>query len=125
MVLRSNALARMSDAAKSVKTLVIEANLRLSGLLAPHHETRGSVVDEATAEGVPEQQPPAFPRRRRPTGVTIRETTGNPSVERSSAPQGKGKQKAKEPIVDLGESSDDNGKVISLLNGFVNVEISP
>ena len=56
--------------------------------------------------------------RSRPTGVTIREPTGSPSAERPSAPQGKGKEKAKEPIVDLGESSDDNGKVISLLNGL-------
>ena len=118
MVLRSNTLARMSDAAKSVKILVIEENLRRSGLLAPRHETRGSVVDEATAEGVPEQQPAVSPRRRRPTGITIREPTGNPSAERPSAPQGKGKQKAKEPVVDLGESSDENGKVILLLNSL-------
>ena len=48
----------------------------------------------------------------------IREPTGSPSAERPSAPQGKGKGKATEPVVDLGESSDDNGNVISLLNGL-------
>ena len=116
MVLRSNRLARMTDAEKSVKSLVIDENLRLSSLLAPRHETRGSVVDDATAEGVPELQPLASPPRRRPTGVTIREPKGNPSAKRPSAPQGKGKQKAKEPVVDLGESSDENGKVILLLS---------
>ena len=76
------------------------------------------MVANATAKGDPEQQTPASPPRRRPTGVTIREPTGNPFAERPSAPQGKGKQKAKEPIVDLGESSDENGTVISLLNSL-------
>ena len=118
MVLRFNTLAKMSDAANSVKIMVTEENLRRSGLLAPRHENRGPVVDEATAEGVPEQQLLVPPPRRRPTGVTIREPTSSPSAERPSAPQGKGKEKAKEPIVDLGESFDDNGKVISLLNGL-------
>ena len=94
MVLRSNALTRMTDAEKSVKSLVTDENLRLSGLLAPRHETRGPVVADATAEGDLEQQPPASPPRRRLTGVTIREPMGNPSAERPSAPQGKGKQKA-------------------------------
>ena len=62
--------------------------------------------------------PPASPPRRRPTGVTIREPTGDPSAERPSAPQGKGKQKATEPVIDLDESSDENGTVIMLLNNF-------
>ena len=115
---RSDTLARMSAATKCVKTLTQEKNLRSSGLLAPRHDNRGSETDEPTAGGVPEQQFPVPSPRRRPTGVTIREPTGSPSAERPSAPQGKGKEKATEPVVDLEESSDDNGNVISLLNGL-------
>ena len=78
----------------------------------------GPVMFCAAAEENIKQQPPASPPRRRPTRVTIREPVGTPPAERSSAPQGKGKQKAAEPVIDLDESSDENGIVISLLDNL-------
>ena len=96
--------------------MVTEANLRLVGLLAPHQDMRESTGRSATAEEEPEQQPPSLPPQRRPTGVTIREPAGTPPAERPSAPLGKGKRKATEPVELSENSSDDNGTVISLLD---------
>ena len=58
---RATLLASMSDAEKSVKNLVTEANLRLVGLLAPHQGTMELTAGSAIAEEEPKQQPAASP----------------------------------------------------------------
>ena len=118
MEVRSSLLGSMTDVEKSVKHLVTEANLRLVGLLAPHQDMRESTAGSATAEEEPEQQPPASPPRRRPTGVMLREPVGTPPAERPSAPLGKGKKKATEPVELSNDSSDDSSTIISLLDNL-------
>ncbi|XP_062114631.1 lysine-rich arabinogalactan protein 19-like [Humulus lupulus] len=106
MVIQSALLASMIDIEKSVKQLVIEANLRLLDLLAPHQDVRESTAGSATCTEIPEQQPDVSqPPPRRATGVAINDPTGAPRPTTTPAPLGKGKKKATEPIL---ESSDEN-----------------
>ena len=119
---RATLLSSMPNADKSVKNLVNEANLRLVGLWgsqsATNEPSAGGVQADVEPEQEPKQQPQAPPSRRRPTGVTIRETVVPHRAEKPSVPKGKGKQKAVEPTELSDDSSDVNGTIISLLNNL-------
>ncbi|XP_062075406.1 uncharacterized protein LOC133779463 [Humulus lupulus] len=96
----------MADVEKSLKQLVIEANLRLVGLLAPHQDVREFTAGSATNTEVPEQQQDVSqPPTRRATWVTINELTSTPRPAAAPTPPRKGKKKAFKPIL---ESSDKN-----------------
>ncbi|XP_062089150.1 proline-rich receptor-like protein kinase PERK8 [Humulus lupulus] len=94
MDIRAVSLASMTNIEKSVKELVIENNLRLVGLLAPHQDVKESTAGSVTGGEVPEQHPDVSqPPRRRKTGMTIREPSITPRAAAAPAPPRKGKQK--------------------------------
>ncbi|XP_062103526.1 pollen-specific leucine-rich repeat extensin-like protein 1 [Humulus lupulus] len=109
MEIRATSLVSMTDIEKSVKELVMENNLRLVGLLAPHQDVRESTAGSATGGEVPEQhQDVSQPLRRRTMGVTIREPSSIPRAAAAPAPLGKGKRKVSEHPEPILQSSDEN-----------------
>ncbi|XP_062088765.1 uncharacterized protein LOC133795328 [Humulus lupulus] len=109
MEVRSALLASMTDVEKSIKHLVIEANLRMVRLLAPHQDKRESTAGNASSEEIPEQHPDVSqPQRWRTTRVTIREPSSILRASAPPAPLGKGKIKATEPPTPIDESSNEN-----------------
>ncbi|XP_062079942.1 uncharacterized protein LOC133784668 [Humulus lupulus] len=108
---RAALLASMSNATKSVKILITEANLRLNGLKGSPPTTSEPAVGGVHAGGReqgPEQQPQSPPRRRS-TGVTIREPAATHRAAEPSVPKGKRKQKVTEPAKQSDDSSDVHG----------------
>ena len=112
---RASLLASMTDNEKSMKNLVNDANLRLVGLLLPHHrigESEGVKLDEIFPDRWVEVTSAEAPRQT--GGVNIREPSDNPPALRAEA-DARAKEKETAPEQLEVESSDDEGICYSTL----------